>query len=100
MQRMLSGHPSAVVVRVTLALALALGSPAACTEKAELPVEAGMGPNPTLPPPKKPLMPTVQVATARGWPQGAKPNVAEGVAVNAFAAGLAHPRWLHVLPNG
>ena len=25
---------------------------------------------------------------------------APGLKVNAFAAGLKHPRWIHVLPNG
>jgi glucose/arabinose dehydrogenase len=92
MQRMLSRHPLAVVLVLTLT--------AACTEKAKLPVEAGMGPNPTLPAPKKALVPTVKIAPARGWPQGAKPSVASGLTVNAMATSLAHPRWLHVLPNG
>ena len=28
------------------------------------------------------------------------PKPAEGLAVNVFATGLDHPRWLYVLPNG
>jgi len=28
------------------------------------------------------------------------PRAAAGLAVNAFATGLDHPRWLYVLPNG
>jgi glucose/arabinose dehydrogenase len=48
----------------------------ACGDRATLPVKAGMGPDPVLPTP------------------------AAGLAVNAFASGLDHPRWLHVLPNG
>jgi glucose/arabinose dehydrogenase len=36
----------------------------------------------------------------RGWPAAAKPTPAAGLAVNAFATGLAHPRWLYVLPDG
>ena len=28
------------------------------------------------------------------------PTPAPGLTVNEFAGGLAHPRWLHVLPNG
>jgi glucose/arabinose dehydrogenase len=59
-----------------------------------------VGPNPSLPPPEKQLIPTVQVATAKGWPAGVKPTPATEVAVNAFASGLTHPRWIHVLPNG
>jgi glucose/arabinose dehydrogenase len=42
----------------------------------------------------------VHVVTAKGWSSGARPIAAEGTAVNAFAQGLDHPRWLYVLPNG
>jgi glucose/arabinose dehydrogenase len=80
-----------------LLLALAL---AGCASSAKLPVTAGTGPKPTLPNPDKSLIPLVHVATAKGWPQGAKPVAAEGTAVAAFADGLEHPRWLYVLPNG
>ena len=38
--------------------------------------------------------------TARGWAHGQTPVAAPGLAVNAFATGLKHPRWLQVLPNG
>ena len=31
---------------------------------------------------------------------GAAPRPAAGLAVNAFAKGLEHPRWIYVLPNG
>jgi glucose/arabinose dehydrogenase len=65
-----------------------------------LPVSAGTGPSPTLPPPNKTLIPVVNVVTAKGWPEGARPVAAEGTAVAAFAQGLDHPRWLYVLPNG
>jgi glucose/arabinose dehydrogenase len=71
-----------------------------CAEKAQLPVESGMGPNPTLPAPRKTMVPTVDIAPAKGWPAGATPRAATGTNVNAFAAALIHPRWLHVLPNG
>jgi glucose/arabinose dehydrogenase len=69
-------------------------------ESARLPVEAGMGQRPQLPPPRHTLIPTVVVATAKGWPSGQTPAAAHGLKVNAFAAGLDHPRWLYVLPNG
>jgi glucose/arabinose dehydrogenase len=46
------------------------------------------------------LLPTVNIARATGWPAGATPSAAAGLAVNAFATGLDHPRWLFVLPNG
>jgi glucose/arabinose dehydrogenase len=38
--------------------------------------------------------------TARGWTEGQVPVAAAGLKVNAFAANLNHPRWIHVLPNG
>jgi glucose/arabinose dehydrogenase len=73
---------------------------AAACESARLPVTAGIGPQPTLPPPRKTLIPTVSVADAKGWPAGTTPVAAPGTVVNAFATGLDHPRWLYVLPNG
>ena len=73
---------------------------AGCGEKATIPVEAGYGPNPTLPPPNRTLLPTVIIAPAKGWPQDAKPVAGPGFSVTAFARGLDHPRWLYVLPNG
>ena len=72
----------------------------ACGGSAKLPVEAGMGPSPQLPPPRPSLIPVVKVARAVGWPDGATPTAAAGLRVTAFATGLDHPRWLHVLPNG
>jgi glucose/arabinose dehydrogenase len=71
-----------------------------CAEHATLPVEAGTGPNPTLPAPNHTLIPTVNIAKASGWPPGQKPTPGAGFAVNSFAQNLDHPRWLYVLPNG
>jgi hypothetical protein len=45
-------------------------------------------------------IPTLKMPTAQGWALGQTPVAAPGLAVNAFAAGLDHPRWLQVLPNG
>lgn len=83
-----------------LALALIALSLGACGETATLPVSAGIGPTPTLPPPRQTLLPTVHVAPAKGWPPGAKPQAAAATQVAAFATGLDHPRWIYVLPNG
>ena len=71
-----------------------------CGETATLPLASGTGLKPQLPAPNKTLVPTVNIAPAVGWAPGAKPVAAPGTAVNEFAAGLEHPRWLHVLPNG
>ncbi|CAI8744434.1 L-sorbosone dehydrogenase [Pseudomonas sp. IT-P258] len=84
-----------------LALVIALcGGLAACGETSRLQVSDGTGPSPRLPEPNKTLVPTVNIAPAIGWPQGAKPIAATGTQVAAFAEDLDHPRWLYVLPNG
>jgi glucose/arabinose dehydrogenase len=62
--------------------------------------EQSYGASPTLPAPQSSLIPTINVATATSWPSGAKPTAANGMAVNAFATGLEHPRTVYVLPNG
>jgi glucose/arabinose dehydrogenase len=84
-----------------LALVIVLaGGLAACGEISTLQVSDGTGPSPKLPEPNKTLIPTVNIAPAIGWPDGAKPIAVTGTQVAAFAEGLDHPRWLYVLPNG
>src|SRR5262245_36175941 len=78
-----------------LAFAVAL---AGCSEKATLPLQVGA--DPALPQPAETLIPTINIAPASGWPEGAKPQGAPGTRVTAFASGLDHPRNLYVLPNG
>jgi len=73
---------------------------AACGPEARLPVAEGTGANPELPPPQSSLLPTVNIAPVKRWPEGTRPTAAEGTEVTAFADNLEHPRWLHVLPNG
>ena len=60
----------------------------------------GFGPDPALPKPESSLLPTVNIATAKGWSLGQAPTAASGLAVAAFATELDHPRWIYVLPNG
>ena len=59
-----------------------------------------IGGAPTIPLAKPQGIPTLKMPTARGWAQGQTPVAAPGLKVNAFAAGLKHPRWIHTLPNG
>ena len=73
---------------------------AACGESATLEVSDGTGPSPRLPAPNATWFPTVNIAPAIGWPDGARPVAAPGTSVAAFADGLDHPRWLYMLPNG
>ena len=87
-------HPSVPALIVVAALA-------GCGRSAVQSVEAGMGPDPKLPPqPAHESIPTVDIAPAVGWQGGAAPTPASGLGVNAFASGLEHPRWIYVLPNG
>lgn len=72
----------------------------ACGDTAVLSVADGTGPQPQWVAPHPTLIPTVNIAPARGWPAGATPQAASGMRVVAFAGGLDHPRWLLVLPNG
>lgn len=67
---------------------------------AQLKLEQVTGPRPEILPPRVQSFPTIKVADAVGWPQGAAPTPATGLAVKAFARGLDHPRWLYRLPNG
>jgi glucose/arabinose dehydrogenase len=71
-----------------------------CDGGAALDPMAGFGPDPVLPAPQRSLIPVVNVAEAVGWPEGVTPTPAPGFRVQAFAAGLDHPRWLYRLPNG
>jgi glucose/arabinose dehydrogenase len=87
-------HPIAMTAVAVLALA-ACGKSESQTNS-----PVGYGYNPSLPAPKKTLLPTVKVAPVARWAEGATPKAAPGFQVKAFASGLDHPRWLLALPNG
>ena len=72
----------------------------ACGDRATLLSAEDTGATPTLPAPVKRLIPTVNIAPAKGWAQGAMPTPMAGMAVVPFATGLDHPRWIYTLPNG
>ncbi len=90
-------HSQSRTIFLIGALALTL---AACSEKADVPIEQGYGPQPTLPEPKSSWIPTINIAIANRWPMGERPTAADGFSVAALASGLDHPRTLFVLPNG
>lgn len=94
-QRVTHFGNSAIAIGLFCALLLA-----GCGEVATLRPGADTGPSPSLVSPVSRLIPTVQIATAVGWPQGDAPLAVVGTQVAAFARDLDHPRWLHVLPNG
>ncbi len=80
-----------------LAFTVLLGG---CAEQSKLRPGADTGLRPVIPEPVVTLIPTVKIAPAVGWREGAAPLPADGLSVQAFAVGLNHPRWLHMLPNG
>lgn len=71
-----------------------------CTPSSKYSIADSFGPQPILPKSQTSLIPTVNIAPAKGWPKGKMPTTVEGLKVQAFASGLDHPRWLYVLPNG
>jgi glucose/arabinose dehydrogenase len=93
-------HTCSWLTSALVAIATFMTSLAACGGSARLPLSASIGPNPTLPEPDTSLLPVTHIAPARGWPSDGRPIAADGIAVQRFADGLDHPRWLHVLPNG
>jgi glucose/arabinose dehydrogenase len=87
----------ALVLVVVVASAAVL---CACGSRSTIPEMDQYGAEPTLPEPDRELIPTIDIAPAVGWVDGATPRPADGLSVQAFARGLDHPRWLYVLPNG
>ena len=63
-------------------------------------LEQAVGSAPVIPVARPQGIPTLKMPTAKGWTPGQMPVAAPGLRVNAFATGLKHPRWIHVLPNG
>jgi glucose/arabinose dehydrogenase len=63
-------------------------------------LEQAVGSAPVIPAARPQGIPTLKMPTAKGWTPGQMPVAAPGLRVNAFATGLKHPRWIHVLPNG
>jgi glucose/arabinose dehydrogenase len=69
-------------------------------DKAKLDIAELQGGMPNLKEMRPESFPTIHMADIVGWKQGETPTAAKGLAVNEFAAGLDHPRWIYELPNG
>ncbi len=83
----------------TVAIAAIVATLTACSQ-GKPPPPSSFGTTPSLPEPEDKLLPEVNIAPAKQWNADQRPTAVAGLAVNAFAAGLDHPRWLLVLPNG
>lgn len=68
-------------------------------DTARLSVDQVAGTRPDITAPRQQTLPTVKIAEVVGW-NGARPTPAPSLAVQPFATGLDHPRWLYRLPNG
>ncbi len=93
-------HGSARALLTAALLATVNAALAGCVGAARLTVGEGTGPHPTIPAPRRSMLPLVHVAPAIGWPSGGAPVPGQGMTVTPFARGLVHPRWVYVLPNG
>src|SRR4051794_28615418 len=69
-------------------------------QRATLDVAAAEGTNPQIVAPRTGLFPLFKIAAPIGWKANEAPTPAPGLKVQAFATGLAHPRWMLALPNG
>ena len=58
-----------------------------CGDSAKLPEQASTGPNPPIPEPSKSVLPTVNIAPAKGWRGRRQADRGRGLAVTAFATG-------------
>jgi len=65
----------------------------------EAPGEVQRGANPTLPEPRRGLLPVMTIPRPAGW-GGDLPSVPQGYAIQAIATDLRIPRQTLVLPNG
>ncbi|MET4895608.1 sorbosone dehydrogenase family protein [Sphingomonadaceae bacterium jetA1] len=89
-----------IVLGIIVLLGIAIVSWLAWPDAARLSVDQVAGKRPTIGAPREQVIPTVVIAKPVGWAKGTMPQVAQGLAIQPFATGLDHPRWLYELPNG
>lgn len=77
-----------------------VGGTVAFVRRMRSPGKQAFGTDPDIPLARKQGIMTLKMPMAEGWKDGRLPICAPGLAVNAFASGLDHPRWIEVLPNG
>lgn len=77
-----------------------VGGAVAALRRRHSPRQQAFGAVPQIPEARAQGLMTLKMPAAKGWEAGHLPTCAAGLKVNAFAAGLDHPRWIEVLPNG
>lgn len=85
-----------------IAVVLALGVAFWMTrpDEAQVPMDQMVGVDPVIGQPRAQIFPTVNIAEVARWSADQKPTAADGLTVERFADGFAHPRNLYTLPNG
>ena len=81
-------------------LTAVVGGTIAALRRLTVPRVQAVGATPEIPAARRQGIMTLKMPSAVGWALGQRPETAPGLAVNAFASGLDHPRWIEVLPNG
>jgi glucose/arabinose dehydrogenase len=89
----------AAFIIIALVVVIAIVGFAITGDTARMEETASVGADPTIPEPQPPLIPTVNIAPAKGWSNGTTPVAANGLKIIRFAGELDHPRWLFILPN-
>ena len=89
-----------ILLGIIILIGIAVVTWLAWPDTARLSLDQVAGKQPMISAPREQVIPTVNIAKPVGWAQGAKPQVAAGLAIQPFATGLDHPRWLYQLPNG
>lgn len=64
------------------------------------PISQTEGRQPTLVEPDSELIPSIGLASTKGWKENEAPKATPGLLVTRFAEGLEHPRTMLTLPNG
>jgi glucose/arabinose dehydrogenase len=99
-QQRLSGKGAEKVMDLMARATALVGGTMVAIWRFSAPSVQAVGTSPIIPDARNQGIMTLKMPTARGWAPGQVPAAAPGLAVNAFATDLDHPRWIEVLPNG
>ncbi len=92
--------PERLVMNILAKATALVGGTMVAMRRMNAPKTKAFGAAPDIPEAKSQGIMTLKMPKATGWERGHVPSCPLGLKVNAFAAGLEHPRWIEVLPNG